>query len=60
MLLYEAAEAEDDAVDGDRDGVRDFLEFKDVEEAAEEWCEMLVGLHLAGKDFSCPMFWKPK
>jgi hypothetical protein len=32
-LLYEAV---DDAVDGERDGVRDFVEFKDVEEAAEE------------------------
>lgn len=55
MLLYEAVEAEDDAVDGDRDGVRDLVEFKDVEEAAEE-CEMLVELHLAGRDFSWPMF----
>lgn len=36
MLLYEAADTEDDAVDGDRDGVKDFVEFKDVEEAAEE------------------------
>lgn len=33
MLLYEA---EDDAFEGDRDGVKDFVEFKDVEEAAEE------------------------
>jgi hypothetical protein len=37
MLLYEAVEdAVDDAVDGDRDGVSDLVEFKDVEEAAEE------------------------
>lgn len=35
-LLYEADE-EVDAVEGERDGVRDLVEFKDVEEAAEEW-----------------------
>lgn len=55
-LLYEAVDAEDEAVDGDRDGVRDFVEFKDVEEAAEEWCEIVAELHLAGRDFSWPMF----
>lgn len=57
MLLYDAVDADDDAVDGDRDGVKDFVEFKDVEEAAEEWCEIFVELHLAGSDFSWPMFW---
>jgi hypothetical protein len=41
MLRYEALlafdEADDaDAVDGDREGVNDFEEFNDVEEAAEE------------------------
>lgn len=56
MLLYEAVEAEDEAVDGDRDGVKDFVEFKDVEEAAEEWWEIFAELHLAGRDFSWPMF----
>lgn len=36
-LLYDAVEdVEVDVVDGERDGVRDFVEFKDVEEAAEE------------------------
>lgn len=56
MLLYEAVDTEDDAVDGDRDGVKDFVEFKDVEEAVEEWWEILAESHLAGKDFSWPMF----
>lgn len=32
-LLYDA---EDDAVEGDRDGALDFVEFRVVEEAAEE------------------------
>lgn len=48
-------EAVDDAVEGDRDGVRDFVEFIEVEEAAEEWCEILAELHLEGSDFSWPM-----
>lgn len=52
-LLYDDVdETEDDAVDGERDGVRDFVELSDVEEAAEEWCEILVELHLIGTDFS--------
>lgn len=50
-------EAEDDAVEGDRDGVRDFVELIEVEEAAEEWCEIVAAeLHLEGNDFSWPMF----
>lgn len=36
MLRYEACDAVDEAVEGDRDGVRDFVELKEVEEAAEE------------------------
>lgn len=58
-LLIEAVDdTEDDAVDGERDGVRDFVEFKDVEEAVEE-LEILVELHREGSDFSWPMFWLP-
>ncbi len=63
MLLYEALlafdEADDaDAVDGDREGVNDFEEFNDVEEAAEEW-QICAELHLEGKDFSWPIVWNP-
>lgn len=37
MLLNDAVDdTEDDAVDGEREGVSDFVEFSDVEEAAEE------------------------
>lgn len=38
MLRYEAVLVDDDAdaVDGERDGVSDFEELRDVEEAAEE------------------------
>ena len=35
-LLYETFDDADDAVDGDREGVKDFDEFKDAEEATGE------------------------
>lgn len=60
MLRYEAVLVDDDAdaVDGERDGVSDFEELRDVEEAAEEW-QICAELHLEGRDFSCPIFWNP-
>lgn len=52
-LRYESVDdTKDDAVEGERDGVKDFVELSDVEEATEEWCEILVELHLTGTDFS--------